>query len=115
LNVSSVANIQITIPPSIISFSTNILQIAFKSGTTATLLCFSNDKSAFWLFSRDGVQTFLIDNSNPTVYTIDSLNTLKVININQNNNGIYACGYSPSITSFTAYITYDLFVQGNFK
>jgi hypothetical protein len=115
LNVSLVTNIQITIPDTMIGFSSNILQIAFTSGTTATLLCFSNDKSAFWLFSPDGVQKFLIDSNNPTFYTIDSLNTLKLININQNNNGIYACGYSLPITSFTAYITYNLFVQGNFK
>ena len=113
LNTSIFTNVRVFVPPTVIIYSTEI-PIARISGSSVVLPCNSTNPSTFWTYSNDAVNLFLIDNSAPTVYNISAQQTLTIMNIGQSNNGLYACGYSPSLTSFTAYITYKLFVEGNY-
>ena len=110
INITDVVNVRFErLPPQIINFSLKI-PIAFVRGSIEKLLCLANDTSPFWLYSPDGNQSFYIDYSNPNF--LNDFGSLYIINIDQTKNGLFACGYISSNNSFTAYTTYDLFVEG---
>ena len=80
-------------------------------GSSITLQCPTTNPSTIWLFSNDGINLFSIDNTDPNQYSINSQFSLTVFNLGLSNEGYYACGYSPTITTITPYITYNLFVK----
>ena len=85
--------------------------VAQLLGTTVSLQCNSSNATAFWIFLDANGILARINSTNPSPYTING-QILNIFNISLNNSGLFACGYWPTATSFNAFFTYQLIVEG---
>jgi hypothetical protein len=86
-------------------------------GSLMILTCNNTTPSAnnIWLFSSTGIYNlFIIDNTTPSKYLINSLNMLTIISLDFDDNGYYACGNaSEDGSTFSSFSLYNLFVKRN--
>ena len=83
-------------------------------GKTINLQCanITSNQDIIWLYSVNGTNLLQIDNTQPVKYTIDSNNSLTVLNLDDSDKGYYACGFVvPDINKFISYSEYNLVVE----
>ena len=87
------------------------------SGSIVNLTCNNTLPSVnnIWLFSSTGIYNlFIIDNTTPSKYIINSKNMLTIISLDFDDSGYYACGNaSQDGSSFKSFSAYNLFVKRN--
>ena len=120
-----VANINITVPENKTFFSSQ-QNVVFLNNEIATLPCFSNNSNTtkwyFYHFAYNATDwwlinakfLYLINDTQPLKYLIDTKNSLSIFDLSQQTDeGYYTCG-SRYGTSFLGATLYFLFIAGKF-
>lgn len=88
-------------------------------GSNITLTCSNHSSNIIWLISPNGYDLYSIDGNNmPYKYSLDSQNTLTIINLDLDDNGYLACGIAYQMPNsqmfqFSSYSSYSLFIKRN--
>jgi hypothetical protein len=100
-------------PTNIIDF-TNALFVSQFFDLSIYLDCtnITDGVEILWVYSPNGIDLFQIKYDS-FKYTLFNKNGLTISNLDFNDDGYYACGYSPNQISFVSFTNYKLFVKGN--
>jgi hypothetical protein len=82
-------------------------------GSSLSLECKKSiiNPQTFWIYSANGREDIFLIEDNQGKYKLNSENTLSILNLEFNDDGFYACGYSLPENIFIFLSKYNLYVK----
>ena len=100
------------------NISNNNIVTALKS-TVITLKCIQYsipNNQTVWLYSSNGTDLYIIDNTQQSKFLIDNQFDLTIYNLMNSDEGYYSCGIvDDNKINFKSYYAYSLFVERKYE